>query len=171
MDGPLGFLGQTSSVSWHMTSAEDCGPARRVVALPPGLLGDLRGHLTAFVAPDAGALVFTGPKGAALRRSNFQKCWIRALTAAGLDDRGLHSTICATREIHSPRNPAPPCRISWRAWGTPVLGPRASTCTRPRTGTWPSRRPSIASCPLRHRARNGHAGVWVGSDESQAEEE
>src|SRR3954467_3606793 len=90
MDGPLGFLGETSSVSWHMTSAEDCGPARRVVALPPGLLGDLRGHLTAFVAPDAGALVFTGPKGAALRRSNFQKCWIRALTAAGLDHRDLH---------------------------------------------------------------------------------
>jgi integrase len=63
---------------------------RRVVALPPGLLGDLDKHLTEFVASDPKALVFAGPKGAALRRSNFQKLWTRAIVAAGLDDRGLH---------------------------------------------------------------------------------
>jgi integrase len=42
------------------------------------------------VAGDSKSLVFDGPKGAALRRSNFQKRWTRAVAAAGLDDRGLH---------------------------------------------------------------------------------
>jgi integrase len=63
---------------------------RRVVAPPPGLVDDLRRHLTEFVAPEPAALIFVGPKGAALRRSNFQKHWSCAVTAAGLDERGLH---------------------------------------------------------------------------------
>ncbi len=61
---------------------------RRTVALPATVLDDLRGHLAAYVEPSPEALVFTGPKGAPLRRSNFQKQWRAALDGAGLS--GVH---------------------------------------------------------------------------------
>lgn len=63
---------------------------RRVVAVPPGLLHELRTHLAGLVACETKGLIFAGPRGAALRRSNFQKQWTRALAVSGLDDRGLH---------------------------------------------------------------------------------
>jgi hypothetical protein len=43
--------------------------AARRAAREAGRLDDLRQHLAAFVAPDPKALVFAGPKGAALRRN------------------------------------------------------------------------------------------------------
>ncbi len=52
------------------------------------MLPDLRKHLESFVGPGDDALLFAGPKGAPLRRSNFQKHWRAGLVAAGL--AGVH---------------------------------------------------------------------------------
>jgi integrase len=54
---------------------------RRLIAIPAGMLPDVVEHLAVHVAPGAEALVFAGPKGGTLRRSNFQKHWRRALSA------------------------------------------------------------------------------------------
>ncbi len=61
---------------------------RRTVALPAAVLPDLRQHLESFVAVADDAVLFAGPKGAPLRRSNFQKHWRAGLAAAGLS--GVH---------------------------------------------------------------------------------
>ena len=48
-------------------------------------------HLAHYVAPDADALVFTGPKGAPLRRAGFRRSWWKPATrAAGLDRLKVH---------------------------------------------------------------------------------
>jgi len=61
---------------------------RRTVAIPANLLPAVREHLAEFVGAGPTSLVFSGPKGAPLRRSNFQKHWRAGLAAAGLD--GIH---------------------------------------------------------------------------------
>ncbi|MFU8876351.1 tyrosine-type recombinase/integrase [Micromonospora sp. SL4-19] len=65
---------------------------RRSVTIPAAIRPDLRRHLRDFVADDPDALVFTGAKGAALRRSNFQKAagWSASVTAAGLPGFHFH---------------------------------------------------------------------------------
>jgi integrase len=61
---------------------------RRVVAVPPLLMGDLRHHLEHYAASGRDGVVFTGPLGAPLRRSNWSKNWRRAID--GLDLAHLH---------------------------------------------------------------------------------
>src|SRR5689334_12640827 len=61
---------------------------RGVVAITSQLVPDVREHLDAFVGSEPAALVFAGPKGAPLRRSNFQKFWRQGLDAAGVS--GVH---------------------------------------------------------------------------------
>jgi integrase len=53
---------------------------------------DLRAHLRDFVSDDLDALIFTGAKGAALRRSNFQRSvhWIATVVAVGLSGFHFH---------------------------------------------------------------------------------
>jgi integrase len=63
---------------------------RRTVALPAGLLPAVKEHVTTFVRDEPNALMFAGPKGAPLRRSNFQKHWRVALAAAELSDVHFH---------------------------------------------------------------------------------
>ncbi len=62
----------------------------RTVGLPNGILTELRDHLAQFVSPEPTALVFTGPKGAPIRRSNFNPLvgWLEAVEAIG--EPGLH---------------------------------------------------------------------------------
>ena len=50
----------------------------------------MRGHLAKYVADDPTALVFTGPKGGAIRRGNFRKLTAWTKTVAGLGLAGLH---------------------------------------------------------------------------------
>lgn len=57
---------------------------KRVVSIPGFLLPDLRVHLDDFTLPGDDALVFTGPKNAPLRRSNFTRAWREATKTAGL---------------------------------------------------------------------------------------
>jgi len=93
VDADAGLVTVRASLAELTTGELVIGPpksaaGRRTVALPASVRPDLRRHLDSFVAPGADALVFTGPKGAALRRSNFQKFWRAALSGAGLD--GVH---------------------------------------------------------------------------------
>ena len=63
---------------------------RRTVGIPTVIIPALREHMAVSVAPGPGSLVFPGPKGAPLRRSNFNRMsgWPRAVRAAGLE--GVH---------------------------------------------------------------------------------
>jgi integrase len=63
---------------------------RRVVAFPREIAPELRWHLERFVEPDPDSLVFVGPKGGRLRRSNFRNIWINARDEAGLPGLHLH---------------------------------------------------------------------------------
>ena len=54
--------------------------ASAIVIIPAFLLPDVIAHLEDFTAADPRALVFTGPKGAQLRRSNFSRAWNKATT-------------------------------------------------------------------------------------------
>jgi integrase-like protein len=60
----------------------------RWVTVRPILLADVAEHLDEFTGAVPESLVFIGPKGAQLRRSNFTRIWRSALDAAGLV--GIH---------------------------------------------------------------------------------
>ena len=61
---------------------------RRTVTFPVELVPELRWHLERFAALGERGLVFTGPKGAPLRRSNFRPIWNAACGRAVMP--GLH---------------------------------------------------------------------------------
>jgi integrase len=63
---------------------------KRDVTIPAFLLPDVAEHLATFTAADPRSLVFTGPKGAQLRRSNFTRAWSKATAAAGLSGFHFH---------------------------------------------------------------------------------
>ncbi|MDT4936660.1 MAG: hypothetical protein QOG80_331 [Pseudonocardiales bacterium] len=63
---------------------------RRVIAIPSELLPDIERHLTEFAGTGPDSLIFAGPKGAPLRRSNFQKYWQQGLDASGIADIHFH---------------------------------------------------------------------------------
>jgi integrase len=63
---------------------------RRVVSIPASLLPEILSHLEDFTASGEDALIFTGPKNAQLRRSNFSKAWRDATKAANLTDFHFH---------------------------------------------------------------------------------
>lgn len=62
----------------------------RTVAFPREIVPELADHLERFAAPGPAGLVFIGPKGGRLRRSNFRKFWHRAREAAGLPELHFH---------------------------------------------------------------------------------
>ncbi len=61
---------------------------RRTVAFPPELVPELTDHIDRYAEHGAHGLVFVGPKGAPLRRTNFRPIWVRACAAA--DATGYH---------------------------------------------------------------------------------
>ena len=70
---------------------------RRVVGIPAAIIPALREHLSVFVRPEPGALIFPGVQGGPLRRSNFNKmsAWpyaVRSVGAAGLHVHDLRHT-------------------------------------------------------------------------------
>jgi integrase len=73
-------------VTWPPKSASGV----RWVSIPPFLLPDVIEHLEQFTGPAADQLVFTGPKGAQLRHSNFTRQWRKALEAAGMTSIHVH---------------------------------------------------------------------------------
>jgi integrase len=60
--------------------------SRRTVALPPQVAQALAKHMESYVSPEPDALVFTGPRGAPIRRGNFHKVWAKARDAAGVGE-------------------------------------------------------------------------------------
>ena len=60
----------------------------RWVSIPPFLLSDVADHLEQFTSTADDSLVFAGPKGAQLRRSNFTRAWRKALEPVG--PLGIH---------------------------------------------------------------------------------
>lgn len=64
----------------------------RTVTVPDAIRPDLANHLRDFVGEDADALIFTGAKGAVLRRSNFQRAsnWTATVAEAGLPGFHFH---------------------------------------------------------------------------------
>lgn len=63
---------------------------RRAVSFPREIAPELRWHLERFVEPGGDSLVFVGPKGGRLRRSNFNIIWRKARDAVGLPGLHLH---------------------------------------------------------------------------------
>jgi len=63
---------------------------RRVVSFPREIAPELRWHLDRFVEPGGDSLVFVGPKGGRLRRSNFNVIWAKARDAVDLSGLHLH---------------------------------------------------------------------------------
>jgi integrase len=63
---------------------------RRVVALPNKLVTEIEIHLDRYVPPGPDALVFTGEKGASLRRSNWSVKWRAATAASGVKGLRFH---------------------------------------------------------------------------------
>lgn len=93
IDISAGLIRVEATVAELASGALVTGPPKslagiRWITIPPFLLADVAEHLDEFTGPGPDALVFTGPKGAQLRRSNFTRTWRTALTAAGLV--GIH---------------------------------------------------------------------------------
>jgi integrase len=63
---------------------------RRTVSFPKEVAPELRWHLATFAEPGPDGLVFVGPKGGRLRRSNFRRIWTRARNEIGLPDLHFH---------------------------------------------------------------------------------
>ena len=59
-------------------------------AFPKDIVPELRDHMERFADPNPRGLVFIGPKGGRLRRSNFRKFWHRARGAVGLPELHFH---------------------------------------------------------------------------------
>ena len=95
IDPDAGILIVRAGVVELKTGALITGPpkseaGKRVLTIPGLLLTDVAEHLATFTGPAPGALVFTGPKGAQLRRSNFSRQWNAAASAAGLSGFHFH---------------------------------------------------------------------------------
>jgi integrase len=62
----------------------------RTVSFPADIVPELADHLERFAAPGPNGLVFIGPKGGRLRRSNFRETWERARGAIGMPELHFH---------------------------------------------------------------------------------
>jgi integrase len=63
---------------------------RRTLVIPDALVPELAAHLDAFVDADDGARVFTGAKGAPIRRHNWWAKWAAATEAIGVTGLRFH---------------------------------------------------------------------------------
>jgi integrase len=94
----------------------------RWVSIPSFLLPGVVDHLEQFTGTADDQLVFTGPKGAQLRRSNFSRQWRKALAVAGLVGIHFHDLR------HTGNTPAGEAGVasanSWIGWATAPHAPR-----------------------------------------------
>ncbi len=65
---------------------------RRTVSVPPTIVEAMRAHLTSYVDEDPSALVFTSPKGGAVRRGNLRKLtrWTKLMADLGTTGVRVH---------------------------------------------------------------------------------
>ncbi|HUC24135.1 MAG TPA: tyrosine-type recombinase/integrase [Streptosporangiaceae bacterium] len=95
IDSDTGILVVRAGVVELKTGQLVTGPPKseagnRVLTIPDFLLKDVAEHLATFTGSAATALVFIGPKGAQLRRSNFSRQWNAAIVKAGLSGFHFH---------------------------------------------------------------------------------
>ncbi|WP_300614583.1 site-specific integrase [Trebonia sp.] len=93
IDTSVGLVRIEASVAELADGSLVTGPPKslagaRWVSIPAYLLPDVVEHLDQFTGSADHSLIFCGPKGAQLRRSNFTRQWRKALEAAGLT--GIH---------------------------------------------------------------------------------
>ena len=62
----------------------------RTVTFPAEIVPELRAHLDSYAVPGRSGLVFVGPKGGRLHRSNFNRPWRAACVAAGVPNAHFH---------------------------------------------------------------------------------
>jgi integrase len=62
----------------------------RTVSFPADIVPELADHVERFADPRPNGLVFIGPKGGRLRRSNFREIWYRARGAVGQPELHFH---------------------------------------------------------------------------------
>jgi integrase len=75
----------------HIFAPPKSAAGKRTVTIPSIVIPQLRIHLDTNVRAGAGALVFTSPEGAPLRRGNFRRrVWVPALESAGLPAIHFH---------------------------------------------------------------------------------
>jgi integrase len=86
---------------------------KRTVAFPADIVPELADHLERFADPKPNGLVFIGPKGGRLRRSNFRKFWHRARGAVDLPELHFHDLrhTGSTNEPEASRYPAAGFRV------------------------------------------------------------
>jgi integrase len=63
---------------------------KRTLTFPAEIVPDLRRHLERYAEPGHRGLVFIGPKGGRIRRSNFNVIWSAACAAAGVPGTHFH---------------------------------------------------------------------------------
>jgi RimJ/RimL family protein N-acetyltransferase len=63
---------------------------KRGLSFPAELVPELRNHLDRYAERGRHGLVFVGPKGGKLRRSNFSKIWSKAAASAGVPGAHFH---------------------------------------------------------------------------------
>jgi integrase len=63
---------------------------KRGLSFPAELVPELRDHLDRYAEHGRHGLVFIGPNGGKLRRSNFNKIWSKAAASAGVPDAHFH---------------------------------------------------------------------------------
>lgn len=73
-----------------VTGPPKSAAARRLVSIPAAILPDVTAHLDRYTLPSHDNLVFTGPKNAPLRRSNFTRAWTQVITTTGLTGFHFH---------------------------------------------------------------------------------
>ncbi len=87
---------------------------RRTITLPAFVVDELADHMRRYVGPEPDAVVFTGPKGAPLRRGNWNGKWNAVRKAVGCDGLRFHdlrhtgntlaaSTGASTKELMAQR--------------------------------------------------------------------
>jgi integrase len=74
-----------------VTTAPKSQAGRRKVSVPAVVVDELEHHLATFTAAGPDALVFTGPTGGPIDRTNFrQRVWLPALEATGVESLAFH---------------------------------------------------------------------------------
>jgi integrase len=95
IDSSAGVLRVEASVAELIDGSLVTGPpksaaGRRLVSIPAAILPDVTTHLDRYSLPSNDSLVFTGPKNAPLRRSNFTRTWTQVTTTTGLTGFHFH---------------------------------------------------------------------------------
>jgi integrase len=120
---------------------------RRMVAFPKEIAPELRWHVERFAQAGDNGLVFIGPKGGRLRRSNFRRIWTKARNAIDMPELHFHDLRHTGNTMAAGRGRKPAgadgkdgsLKHPGRA-DLPASDPRARPSHRRRHGQGPARR-------------------------------